>query len=648
MIRLHREEPNIFVEIPRIPKVTETLRDILTERWNIKWLEENDELKKGKTTLKKILLDLEELVLGNAGVDPFEEIFKLIYAKLYDEWKAINEPKYQLEFFVGGRSSPQVKNVIEKLLDGAKNQWRGVFEPTDKIELRDDHLKVCVSFLEKIKLFNSNLQIIDEAFEYLVPQVSKKKEGQFFTPRPVIDMVVKMLNPKYDEAIIDPACGSCGFTLHSILWIAGGELGVSGLPEKAKDFAQNRVFGIDFAKKAVKIAKAINLIAGDGKAHVYKANSLAPFTWDEETRAGLRERLLNFKDTQKNRENAQNFIYFDFDVLMTNPPFAGTVKERDILRLYKLAEKRGKLVNKIGRHILFLERSLQFIRPDGRMAIVLPQGLLNNTSTEYIRRFIIEEARILAVVGLHVNTFKPHTGTKTSVLFLQKYTEEEKEKIQQIRTKYEAKFDKYLNELQKTYNSCNWQTVIDEEKLAEEIRGFLDFYFSPSEEIEEIDSAVKKKEENKDDEKVSLKELIDEFKEINEVLKENKEELKKDKQKLKEVKVLEKKAKKLYREISERTIGGQIWLIFNDVKIREEFKKFWIEGQALKELDYSIFMAVNKKPVKDNSGEYRYKKLPSGEYEVDEHGHPIIDHDLNEIAEEFIKFAKEQKFNFWT
>ncbi|MCD6493744.1 MAG: type I restriction enzyme HsdR N-terminal domain-containing protein [Archaeoglobaceae archaeon] len=152
MIRLHREEPNIFVEIPRIPKVSETLRDILTERWTLQWLEEHDELKQGKTTLKKILLDLEELVLGNAGVDPFEEIFKLIYAKLYDEWKGINNPNYQLEFFVGDRSPIQVKRAISNLLEGAKRQWPGVFEPTDRIELRDDHLKVCVSFLEKNKI----------------------------------------------------------------------------------------------------------------------------------------------------------------------------------------------------------------------------------------------------------------------------------------------------------------------------------------------------------------------------------------------------------------------------------------------------------------------------------------------------------------
>ncbi len=651
IILLHREEPNIFTSIPRLPKASETLRDVLTERWNIRWLEENDELKKGKTTLKKILLDLEELVLGNAGVDPFEEIFKLIYAKLYDEWKGINDPRYQLEFFVGGRSPEQVKRAIENLLEGAKRQWRGVFEPTDKIELRDEHLKVCVSFLEKIKLFNSNLQIIDEAFEYLIPQVSKKKEGQFFTPRPVVDMVVKMLNPKYDEAIIDPACGSCGFILHSILWIAGGELTANGLPPNARDFAQNRAFGIDFAKKAVKIAKAINLIAGDGRAHVYKANSLAPFTWDDETGGGLRERLLQFKDSTRNRENEQNFIYFDFDILMTNPPFAGTVKEREILKLYKLAEKGGKLVNKIGRHILFLERSLQFIRPGGRMAIVLPQGILNNTNAEYIRRFIMEEARILAVVGLHVNTFKPHTGTKTSVLFLQKYTEEEKERIQQIKVKYESEFERYFTELQKTYSKYNWQTAVDEEQLPEELKAFLDSYFATPEEIEETEGESEV-EENKDEKKLSLKELIEEFNKIEEVLKERTEELQKaDSQRAgeiqREIRVLDKKAKRLHRETSERTLGGQIWLVLNDERIKAEFKKFWLDGQVVKEIDYPIFMAVNKKPVKDNSGEYRYKKLPSGEYELDEHGHPVIDHDLDEIAEAFIKFAKEQGFYFW-
>ena len=656
MIRLHREEPNIFVEIPRIPKVLETLRDILTERWTLEWLEDHDELKQGKTTLKKIILDLEELVLGNAGVDPFEEIFKLIYAKLYDEWQGINNPNYQLEFFVGDRSPAQVKRATTNLLEGAKRTWAGVFEPTDKIELRDEHLKVCVSFLGKVKLFNSNLRVIDEAFEYLIPQVSKKKEGQFFTPRPVEDMVVKMLNPKAGEFVIDPACGSAGFLLHSVMWIAGGVITGKELPSPARNFAQNNIIGIDFAKKPVMIAKAINLIVGDGKSHVYKDNSLAPQTWNDETKAGLRPRLLRFLDEpEKDRENQDKFLYLDFDVLMTNPPFAGTVKEREILRLYLLAEKNGRLVSKIGRHILFLNRSLQCIRPGGRMAIVLPQGLLNNTNAEYIRRFVINEARILAVVGLHVNTFKPHTGTKTSVLFLQKYTDEERRRIQKIKAKYEGAWEDFVAEAKDKFKDTNWNSEVNEEELPEELQSFIETYFGVAEEfledetIEEVESEEPEKIETKG--LKPLKALFDELQEWEEVLKEKEAETLKSPEEKRntqgEMRTIRNRIKKLHREISERTLGGQVCLVLNEEKIAEQFKKFWLEGKILEEIDYPIFFAVNEKPVKDNSGEYRYKKGPSGEPLLDKYGQPIIDHDLDEIAEAFVKFAKEQGFDFW-
>ena len=668
IIRLHREEPNIFVEIPRIPKATETLRDILTKRWTLKWLEEHDELKQGKTTLKKIILDLEELVLGNAGVKAFDEIFKLIYAKLYDEWRGINDPNYQLEFFVGDRNPEQVKKAITNLLEGAKRTWAGVFEPTDKIELIDSHLKICVSFLEKIKLFNSNLQIIDEAFEYLIPEVSKKKEGQFFTPRPVVDMIIKMLNPKPNEFVIDPACGSAGFLLHSVMWIAGGVITGKDLIASAKNFAQNNIYGIDFAKEAVKIAKAINLIVGDGKAHIYgggpHGNSLNPLIWNDEMKAGLRSRLLRFpQDPERDRENQQKFLYFDFDVLMTNPPFAGTVKEREILRLYELGEKNGRILNKIGRHVLFLERSLQFIRPGGRMAIILPQGLLNNANAEYIRRFIINEARILAVIGLHGNTFKPHTGTKTSVLFLRKYTDEEKENFQRIRTKYEDEWEEFLKNLKEKYRNLAWNDSIDEEEIPEELNSFLGTYFESREEngglpAEEAKGEEAEDVEEKDKGKKPLAVLVQEKAELDETLRGRIEELKsanaiRKAELKKEIKVLQNKINKLIKEISQRTLAGQISLVLNDEKITSAFKKYWLDGKVMKEIDYPIFFAVNEKPVKDESGEYRYRKNPDGSFVMDGHGHPVIDHDLDDIAEAFIKFAKEQlakgdnAFDFW-
>ena len=111
--------------------------------------------------------------------------------------------------------------------------------------------------------------------------------------------------------------------------------------------------------------------------------------------------------------------------LQANPPFAGDIKENTIISHYELGKNSaGKWQNKVGRDVLFIERNLNFLKPSGRMAIVLPQGRFNNSSDKYIREFIAERCRILAVVGLHGNVFKPHTGTKTSVLFVQKWDDE--------------------------------------------------------------------------------------------------------------------------------------------------------------------------------------------------------------------------------
>jgi len=448
------------------------------------------------------------------------------------------------------------------------------------------------------------------------------------------------------------------------MWVAGGMISGKPLPENARNFAQNKIYGIDFAKKAVKIAKAINLIVGDGKSHIYKDNSLAPHTWEDETKSGLRGRLLRFPNNpEKDKENQEKILFFDFDVLMTNPPFAGTVKERDILRLYNLAERNGRWINKIGRHILFLERSLQFIRPGGRMAIVLPQGLLNNTNAEYIRRFIIDEARILAVVGLHGNTFKPHTGTKTSVLFLRKYTEEEKQNIQQTRASYEGKWEEFRKNLKEKYQNLTWDSSVDEEEIPEELNSFLESYFESREEIGELPAEESEVEETEEGEegnkgKKPLALLVQEKSELDETLREKIEESESAnvirKSELKgEIKILQSKINKLIKEISQRTLAGQISLVLNEERITEAFKKYWLDGKVMQEMDYPIFFAVNEKPVKDESGEYIYKKNPDGSFVLDEHGHPVIDDDLDEIADAFIKFAKEQlakgdnHFDFW-
>ena len=129
-----------------------------------------------------------------------------------------------------------------------------------------------------------------------------------------------------------------------------------------------------------------------------------------------------WKKLKKMRVDNNSNRDFKFDILMANPPFAGDIKESRILSKYELSKNAaGKLSTKVGRDILFIERNLDFLKPGGRMAIVLPQGRFNNSSDKYIRDYIAERCRILAVVGLHGNVFKPHTGTKTSVLFVQKW-----------------------------------------------------------------------------------------------------------------------------------------------------------------------------------------------------------------------------------
>ncbi|MDP2909034.1 MAG: N-6 DNA methylase, partial [Nanoarchaeota archaeon] len=289
---------------------------------------------------------------------------------------------------------------------------------------------------------------------------------------------------------------------------------------------------------------------------------------------------------------------------------------------------------------------------------VLPQGLLNNTNAQYIRSFVIEEARILAVVGLHGNTFKPHTGTKTSVLFLQKYTAKEKEEVLNIKTKYEGKWQDFFNKLKNKYKDLTWDKTVSEEELSEELKIFLEIYFQTIEEIEEGRSKEVESEETEGEGeekkgKKSLKALVDELEELQSVMSEREEEAKKaidnnkKKDLSKEVRALNSKLKKLQREISERTLAGQISLILNEERITSHFKKFWLDTKVIKEMDYSIFFAVNEKPVKDESGEYRYKKGANGEILIDEHGHPAFDNDLEEIADAFVEFAKKQSLKFW-
>ncbi len=441
----HRKNPNYFVIIPELPTANQTIEDIAGQPWTIDTLIEKEKQREAEGTkarsLRQLIEDLEDEVLANAGVDVFEEVFKLIFTKLYDELACHRKWKGQKFLrFRNQNTAAQLKVAIQSLFDEARQKWPGVFPPDDKIKLTADHLQVCIGSLEEWKLFNSNLDVVDDAFEYLVNKSSKGEKGQYFTARWVIDMCVKMLNPQEQETLVDTACGSAGFTVHSIFHVWKDILKDEGLPishlftmdekpARCIEYAREKVFGIDFDEKSVRVARCLNLIAGDGETNILHLNTLDWKKWDEtikqedwtDTYGPGWSKLKKLR--AKNADNRS----FQFDVLMANPPFAGDLKQPDMVSLYELGHKaNGKPEDKVGRDLLFIERNLDFIRPGGRMAVVLPQGRFNNSSDQRVREFIAERCRILAVVGLHPNTFKPHTGTKTSVIFVQKWNDDPK------------------------------------------------------------------------------------------------------------------------------------------------------------------------------------------------------------------------------
>ncbi|OGZ33072.1 MAG: hypothetical protein A3I88_02830 [Candidatus Portnoybacteria bacterium RIFCSPLOWO2_12_FULL_39_9] len=419
---LYRPFPKEYQDsLSEIPRADQTIDDLFEVKKTYKELNP-------KFDFVSIVKRIEELALAGSGANVFDEIFKLIYAKLYDEKLAREKRKDQEVIFRKYQDQEKTYEVINnQLFKKAIHEWSDTFEESDRIKISPARLNICVPFLEKVRLLElgkGELEIIDGAFEYLIAEVSKGKKGQYFTPRHVIKMCVEMLNPKDNEYVIDPACGSGGFLLHTMYYVW------KKLKTEAaeKGYAVKYLFGLDFDDNMRRISQALMLIAGDGRHHIFKRDALDARDWQgreaEEARVALKPLLAKIDNSPDEKENQLTYRHLDFDVLLSNPPFAGENPESGLLRQYELAKKNGKLKNNVERHILFIERSLDAIRPGGRLAIVLPQGVLNNTNMKYIREWLFDRARILAVVGLHGNSFKPHTGTKTSVLFLQKWGNE--------------------------------------------------------------------------------------------------------------------------------------------------------------------------------------------------------------------------------
>lgn len=382
--------------------------------------------------LYAIFKDMEQEILSHQTVDTFNEIFKIVFAKLYDERVNLprnnSEAKFQIQI---GENKSLASKRIKALFAKATNKWRDVYDSKDKIELNDENISYCVSMLQKYHLMKSG-DILGVAFELLVNQEMKGEMGQFFTPRQVVDMMTKMVNPKLDERVCDPSCGSGGFLIypmrHVFSYINETWDDPDDRAEQRKDYAQQCLMGMDNDYRLVRVAKAYMIMENDGRGGISTVDSLDYSSWNHQLKERITGRELEKTETdgawlvkQEDRLDTDGV-----DIVLANPPFAGAIKSNNTLKQYNIAhDSKGKQSAQVVRANLFLERCLDILKPGGRMGIVLPQGIFNNITENSLRKYIDDKARILAVIGLHPYTFKPFTLAKTSILFVQKKRSDE-------------------------------------------------------------------------------------------------------------------------------------------------------------------------------------------------------------------------------
>jgi len=333
--------------------------------------------------------EIHDHIYANDGLSPqqaLEEFVKILFVKIFDE----NE---QLNLF----SEQNISELFEK----TKQNFPEIFENDEKIKLSENAIKFIISKLQDISLFDSSQDAKGLAFQKFLSHHEKDRQGQFFTPEPVIDFCVEMMQPKLNEKIIDPACGSGGFLMSALKYLQNNNQNID-----FENIISENIFGFDINKSILRIAKMKMLLEANVKTNVLCANSL---------------------------ENFEN-LDSTFDLILANPPFGAKITNPEVLKKFDLGYKWAQHENKFYKtknlqstqntEILFIERCLKLLREGGRMGIVLPNGNFENPSSEYLRFYIKQKSKLLAVVKLPQETFIPFgTGVKTSILFLEKDTQ---------------------------------------------------------------------------------------------------------------------------------------------------------------------------------------------------------------------------------
>ena len=349
-----------------------------------------------------------------------------------------------------------VKDRVDELYDRVRSRYPELFGfQADTIDLSPRIIVYVVAQLAHYDFLNSSVDVKGEAYEAIVGKNLEGTRGEFFTPRNAVKMGIRMLDPKPVEKCLDPACGTGGFVVVIMNYIAEQirqNLQRQGLKNEKLDkeftrrlrLASQEIYGLDINPNLVRVARMNMVMNNDGQGGITHLNGLEA---DQDRWEVPKGKMKRWKQDGVTIEEVSVEQHFKaeiqegaFDIIATNPPFGTKIKidSEEILGRYDLGfkwkydkerrlwKKTGVLQKGVAPEILFIERVVRLLKPGkGKCCIVLPNGILGNPDDEYIRAWILRHCQVLALVGMPVELFLPKVGIQTHLVFLRRKSTEE-------------------------------------------------------------------------------------------------------------------------------------------------------------------------------------------------------------------------------
>lgn len=443
----------------------------------------------------RLLFKCHNIIRNNDKLSPeaaFDEISKILFIKIRYERDNSNAQVFSKEQFIKDKeaynryASSASRPFYQQLFENTKEEFKNddLFDPNESIRIRENSFEAIVKELETYNLSTTSDDVKGIAFEQFLGRTFRGELGQFFTPRTIVDFIVDVLDPQEGEIVCDPCCGSGGFLIKAFEYVRAKieedihqekerikekyytaeyeklpesgkeevddiinglfhklnqELDISNPKSRLRVLSYECIFGTDANPRMSRTAKMNMIMHGDGHGGVHHNDG-----------------LLNVNGIFDNR----------FDVILTNPPFGARVerslkiteadKYKDAERIMEYKKRYGKeyenalkqINENIGKpllslyktgsmstltEVLFIERCLNLLKPGGRIGIVLPEGVLNNSNLQRIRDFVESKAKIILITSIPQDVFIASGATvKPSLLFFKKFTEEETKAYKKI------------------------------------------------------------------------------------------------------------------------------------------------------------------------------------------------------------------------